>query len=185
MNPPDARPLLTRRVLALGACCAVLGPVRAQAVALDAPNVVAVGPRLITAGQPTRQALAGLGRLGVQAVVYLAPRTVPDAIPEEPELLRQQGIDFVHLPVPFDAPSAAHADAVSAALLRLRERKVLVHCQVNFRASTMVFLHRAIALREDPAQAYEAVSRVWTPSGPWRALVLAQMKAHGLDFAPM
>lgn len=168
-----------------GAMGALALPARAQAIALHAPNVVPVGPRLLTSGQPTRQALTGLGRMGVQAVVYLAPSTVPDAIPDEPEVLRQQGIAFVHLPVPFDAPQASHAQAVSAALLRLRERKVLVHCQVNFRASTMVFLHRVIALREDPALAYEAVSRVWTPSGPWRALVLAQLQAHGLDFAPL
>jgi hypothetical protein len=29
----------------------------------------------------------------------------------------------------------------------------------------MVFLHRVIALGEDPAQAYEAVLKVWSPTG--------------------
>jgi len=185
MNPPDAMALLTRRALLLGAMSAVAIPGRAQAIALDAPNPVEIGPRLITSGQPTRQALAGLGRLGVQAVIYLAPSTVPDAVPEEEALLRQQGIEFVHLPVPFAAPTAAHAAAVSAALLRLQDKKVLVHCQVNMRASTMVFLHRVIALRADPDEAYEAVTRVWSPSGPWRALVLAQLQAHGVSFTPL
>ncbi len=173
-----------RAVLAAGAAVG-LEATWGQAEGLDAPNPVAVGPRLLTSGQPTRQALATLGRLGVQAVVYLAPSTVPDAVPEEAELLRQQGIEFVHLPVPFAAPTAAHAEAVSGVLRRLHDRKVLVHCQVNMRASTMVFLHRVSALHVDPAEAYEAVTRVWSPSGPWRALVLDEMKRQGLDFVPL
>jgi protein tyrosine phosphatase (PTP) superfamily phosphohydrolase (DUF442 family) len=164
---------------------AMLGLDPARAVDLDAPNVVEIGPRLVTAGQPTRHALAGLGRLGFQAVIYLAPNTVPDAVPEEEALLRRQGIEFVHLPVPFAAPTAAHAAAVSAALRRLQDQKVLVHCQVNMRASTMVFLHRVSALGVDPAEAYEAVTRVWSPSGPWRALVLDEMKRQGIDFVPL
>ncbi|RVT88252.1 fused DSP-PTPase phosphatase/NAD kinase-like protein [Inhella crocodyli] len=164
---------------------AMLGLDPARAVGLDAPNVVEIGPRLVTAGQPTRQTLAGLGGLGFQAVIYLAPSTVPDAVPEEEALLRRQGIEFVHLPVPFAAPTAAHAAAVSAALRRLQDQKVLVHCQVNMRASTMVFLHRVRALQADPAEAYEAVARVWSPSGPWRALVLEELKQQGIDFVPL
>lgn len=176
---------MKRRGIFCGAFGVLLGPCPSLASGLEAPNPVEIGPRLITSGQPTRQALAGLGRLGVQAVIYLAPSTVPDAVPEEEALLRQQGIEFVHIPVPFGAPTAAHAAAVSAALLRLQDKKVLVHCQVNMRASTMVFLHRVIALRADPDEAYEAVTRVWSPSGPWRALVMEEMNRQGIDFVPL
>jgi protein tyrosine phosphatase (PTP) superfamily phosphohydrolase (DUF442 family) len=152
---------------------------------LDAPNLVEISPTLVTAGQPTAKALAGLGQLGFEAVIYLAPGTVPDAVSNEAEILRAQGIEFVHLPIPFNAPSEAHFMAVSSALQRLAGKKVLVHCQVNRRASAMVFLHRAITLREEPLAAYAFVSRVWSPEGPWRALVVDLLKKNQVPFRPL
>ena len=150
--------------------------------ALDAPNVVPIDPMLVTSGQPNRAALATLRQQGFEAVVYLAPSTVPDAVADEAAILAAQGIEFVHLPIPFGQPDEHHAAAVSQALQRLKGRKVLVHCQVNMRASSMVFLHRVIAGGQDAARAYESVSAVWAPQGPWRALLQAQLRRHGIAF---
>lgn len=156
--------------------------VHAQRVA--APNVVPISEGLITSGQPTAEGLANLGKLGFQAVVYLAPSSVSDAVKEEPDLLRAQGIEFVHIPIPFGAPTEAHFEALSSALTQLQGRKVLVHCQVNMRASTLVFLHRVIHNKEDPTLAWEAVTRVWSPEGAWKQLVVAQLSKHRVAFQP-
>jgi protein tyrosine phosphatase (PTP) superfamily phosphohydrolase (DUF442 family) len=177
--------MFRRRELILLAFGPVLLREAALAVPLDAPNPVEISPSLLTSGQPSPQALAGLGALGVQAVIYLAPSSVSDAVKNEPELLKRQGIEFVHIPIPFEAPKEEHFVAVSEALVRLREKKVLVHCQVNLRASTMVFLHRVITLKEEPTRTYEAVSRVWTPEGAWRDLVNEQLKKHKIAFQPL
>lgn len=158
---------------------------QAPPIVLDAPNPVVISPRLVTSGQPTARALADLGRQGFQAVIYLAPSTVDDAVKDEPALLAAQGIEFVHIPIPFQAPTEAHRIALSQALLRLADRQVLVHCQVNMRASTLVFLHRVIEGREDPARAYEAVARVWSPQGAWRRLMLEQLAKHQITFEPL
>ena len=171
---------LRRRTLLLATPAWWCALVRAQAI--EAPNVVPIHDRLVTSGQPTEAALRGLGQLGFQAVVYLAPSTVPDAIPAEPELLAQQGIEFIHHPVPFAAPTEAHFQGISATLQRLQDRRVLVHCQVNMRASSMVFLHRVVTVGEKPELAWEAVSRVWTPQGPWKALITAQLARHRIPF---
>jgi len=156
-----------------------------HATPLNAPNPVEIHPFLITSGQPTQQALAGLGSQGFQAVIYLAPSSVPDAVKDEPDLLKRQGIEFIHIPIPFNAPKEEHVVAVSEALVRLKDKKVLVHCQVNMRASAMVFLHRVVTLKEEPDQAYEAVTRVWSPEGPWRTLIVDQIKKHKIAFQPL
>lgn len=153
-----------------------------RAEPIDAPNVVSISNRLVTSGQPSSAALGALGAAGFEAVIYLAPSTVSSAVASEPEILGKQGIAFVHIPIPFGAPTADHARAVSEALLRLKDKKVLVHCEVNLRASSMVFLHRAIALREEPARAYAAVSAVWSPHGPWRKLIEEQLRTAGIKF---
>jgi hypothetical protein len=61
---------------------------------------------------------------------------------------------------------------------------VLVHCQINLRASSMVFLHRVIVGQEDPEQAYAAVAKVWSPDGPWRRFIVAMLRQQGLTFEP-
>ena len=81
-------------------------------------------------------------------MIYLVPPNAYDAVPREPEMLREQGIEFVQVPMQWDKPTDADYDAFAAAMNRLGSGKVLVHCQINLRASSMTFLYRAIALGE-------------------------------------
>lgn len=149
-----------------------------------APNRVEISPKLVTSGQPAAEELAALGAQGFGAVIYLAPPTVPDAVADEARIVGRQGLLFVNLPIRFDRPTAADVQAFGALMQALGDRKVLVHCQINLRASTLVFLYRSTVLRDDPRLAWEAVTRVWTPEGPWRQLVVDQLRQHGLPFDP-
>ncbi|MCU0759629.1 MAG: protein tyrosine phosphatase family protein [Steroidobacteraceae bacterium] len=138
---------------------------------------------LVTAGQPTRESLQGLGSEGYAAVISLAPGDAPDAVPDEARILAAQGIEYVHVPIPWLAPEAAHLEATAAALQRLRGRKVLVHCQKNMRASAVTFLVRVIHDGEDPAVAWSDVRKVWMPNETWTRFIDAQLRAHGRTFA--
>lgn len=151
---------------------------------LAAPNVVPISPTLVTSGQPSREVLSSLAQLGFQAVIYLAPLTLPDAVRDEPELLARQHIDFLNIPIAFDKPTAADFEAMAQALDRWKGRKVLVHCQVNMRASSMVFLYRVLRLKEPADPAYDAVTKVWTPRDVWRDLIVDELRRGGVDFEP-
>lgn len=168
----------------LGAPARATPAAAAGAPPLQAPNVVAISDRLVTAGQPTADALRQLRQLGFEAVIYLAPPTVSDAVPGEAEIVRSQGLEFFNIPIPFGEPAAAHVQAFFAEMARLGSRKRLVHCQVNMRASSLTFLHRVIAGREAPEQAYEAVARVWSPNRTWKRLIVAQLREAGIPFDP-
>jgi protein tyrosine phosphatase (PTP) superfamily phosphohydrolase (DUF442 family) len=160
------------------------GMAGAQPALGGAPNVVVISPRLVTSGQPSAQALARLGAEGFGAVVYLAPPTVGDAVRDEAFIVGRQGIAFVNLPIDFDHPNEADFRAFAAVLSAFAERKVLVHCQVNLRASSLVFLYRSIVARDDPRSAYEAVSKVWVPEGPWKQLILDLLRKNAIAFDP-
>ena len=151
---------------------------------LLAPNVVVISDRLVTSGQPGTDALATLGAQGYGAVIYLAPPGMPDAVAGEAEIVRRQGLEYIEVPIQFNRPAASDVEAFAAAMQRLGGRKVLVHCQVNMRASSMVFLYRVIVGRENPDRAYEAVARVWSPSGPWKDLIVTQLRKAGIAFEP-
>jgi protein tyrosine phosphatase (PTP) superfamily phosphohydrolase (DUF442 family) len=154
----------------------------AQSPKLSAPNVVEVSSRLVTSGQPAAEALAGLRAEGFEAVIYLAPPQVRDAVRDEQLIVARQGLVFINIPISFDNPTQADFETFAALLAGLGDRKVLVHCQVNFRASTMVFLYRAIKLKEQPQAAYADLQKVWSPNGPWRKLIESQLRGNNISF---
>ncbi len=170
--------LLLCFVLAMAMTCGAFG----QGQRLAAPNVVVISPRLVTSGQPTAAGLAELKAMGFEAVIYLAPPTVSDAVRDEELIVTRQGMTFINIPINFEHPTEADFETFSAQLQELGTRKVLVHCQVNLRASSMVFLYRVITLKEDPRIAYEAVAGVWAPNGPWRRLIESQLRRHKVAF---
>lgn len=168
-------------------CCAVgtmlLGaPVLAQPAA--PANFVEASARIATSGQPSPAWLEGLKARGFDAVVYLAPPTVSDAVRDEPLIVARQGLVFVNLPIAFDHPTSVDYETFAGIMRGLSGHRVLVHCQINLRASSMVFLYRAIARREDPQRAYEAVTSVWVPEGAWKSFIVGELKRNGIAFDP-
>jgi protein tyrosine phosphatase (PTP) superfamily phosphohydrolase (DUF442 family) len=180
-----ARDSLRTAVLLAVACVVVIcGAAFASDESLQAPNVVPISARLVTSGQPSRVALSKLSAQGFGAVIYLAPPTVSDAVPGEADIVSKQGLEFVNIPIQFGNPTEADFQSFIEAMNRLRDRKVLVHCQVNLRASSLTFLYRVIIDREKPEQAYESVARVWSPEGPWKKLLITQLRKAGIAFEP-
>ena len=155
-----------------------------QAPRLIAPNVVEISPRLVTSGQPSAEALAGLKASAFDAVIYLASPTVPDAVRDEQTIVTRQGLTFINIPIKFENPTEDDFEMFASVLAGLGTRKVLVHCQINLRASAMVFLYRVINLKEEPRVAYESVAGVWSPDGRWRRLIEDQLRRHKVAFEP-
>ncbi len=149
----------------------------------DAVNRVDISPRLTTSGQPTEKALKDLGKHGYEAVIFLVPSGTLGNVENEAEILKQQGIEYVHIPIKFDEPTEAHYMAFAAAMSRLAKKKVLVHCEVNLRASSMTFLYRTITLKEDANVVYESVSRIWTPRYAWKPYIEKMLAMNKIAFA--
>jgi protein tyrosine phosphatase (PTP) superfamily phosphohydrolase (DUF442 family) len=156
--------------------------VLAQSSKLIAPNVGEISSQLVTAGQPSAESLATLRALGFEAVIYLAPPTVPDAVRDEQFIVTRQGLTFINIPIQFDNPTEADFEMFASVLSGLGNRKVLVHCQANFRGSSLVFLYRAIKLKEQPLDAYQALQKAWSPNGTWRRLIEGQLRKNGIAF---
>jgi protein tyrosine phosphatase (PTP) superfamily phosphohydrolase (DUF442 family) len=178
-----------RALLAFLATIAILpapaaeSPAPATPVAgIVAPNVRVISPLLVTAGQPDRASLQRLRAEGYAAVISLAPGNTSDAVPEQAEILKAQGVEFVHIPIPWQAPEAKHLEAMADAMQRLKGKKVLVHCQMNMRASAVTFLYRAIHEKADPSLAWEDVRALWTPTDQWAGFIDAQLRTHGITF---
>jgi protein tyrosine phosphatase (PTP) superfamily phosphohydrolase (DUF442 family) len=170
--------------LSLNLCSALCVQAFAEAPpTFNAANRVEISPLLTTSGQPSEKMLQSLRLFGYEAVIFLVPSGIEGNVENEAAILKQQGIEFVHIPIKFDEPTEAHYTAFAAAMARLAKKKVLVHCEVNLRASSMVFLYRTIALKAEPSNTYESVSRVWVPRYAWKPYIEKMLAANKISFA--
>ena len=95
--------------------------------------------RIATAGQPTRQELAAVAGAGYQAVINL--HTSSD-LPDEGEVVRALGLEYVHINVPWEHPERSHLERFFAAMEARQEQRLFVHCAANKRVSAFMALYR-------------------------------------------
>ena len=175
---------LRRAVLIVASVAALLGVAHvAQPVAIRpgtlALNYVENSPRISSAGMPTRRQFASIANAGFDAVVNLAPSGVFGAHEDERTLVEQQRMRYFNVPVDFDSPRKEDFERFAQILRDNADRRILVHCQMNLRASTFVYLYRVIELGEDTDRAFDDVEHVWLPSSRWREFIREILTAKG------
>ena len=84
--------------------CAVLDDSRLDR---DLPNQVAIGERIVTAGQPSRVQLSQLRERGFDVVLHIVVERSRTKIDDESELVMAQGVGYVRIPVDADSLRAA------------------------------------------------------------------------------
>jgi uncharacterized protein (TIGR01244 family) len=145
-------------------------------------NYVAATERLHTAGQPNAATLATLAEQGFELVVNLAPPSSQGAVAEEGKLVTEDGPTYVNIPVSWQQPTYDDFELFSAVMNGAGDRKVLVHCQLNMRASAFTFLYRVVHEKVPPAEAMQALRAVWIPRDQWATFTADVLKRHNVDF---
>jgi len=126
-----------------------------------------------TAGQPTQAQFADVKAANYSTVVNLAMHDSNNALPDEGGIVSSLGMTYIHLPVPWDAPSSSHVRKFLGLMEALEEEKVFVHCAANYRAS--VFTHRYLTLKKGVAseQATSPLLQQWLPEmeSNWQSIM--------------
>lgn len=134
-------------------------------------NFVALGDRVGTAGQPTAEQFRDVRDAGYEAVINLALPTSTHAMPNEREVVTGLGMDYVHIPVSFDAPAVEDAQRFFEAMDACAGRKVFVHCAMNMRVSAFMYLYRTIRQKADADDAADELHRLWVPNAVWQQFI--------------
>jgi protein tyrosine phosphatase (PTP) superfamily phosphohydrolase (DUF442 family) len=127
--------------------------------------------RLTTSGQPTEAELQAIAALGVESVVNLGLHTHPKALPDERASVTALGMDYIHQPVDFQKPTTPDLDAFCDLMDRLQGRTLHVHCIANYRVSAFLYRYRIDRLGWARDRARVDLDAIWTPQGPWAAIV--------------
>ncbi len=120
-----------------------------------------------------------LKNAGFERIVYIAFSNSRQALSNEDVIVKELGMDYVHIPVTWDKPTTADFYAFAGAMQRDAERKTLLHCQVNYRASAFSFLYRVLYENIPVAQAKADMNTVWQPNETWRELIFEILEENG------
>lgn len=121
-----------------------------------------IDARLTTSGKLVDGDPQRLAALGVRRVINLALASHPEALANEAGQFAGLGIDYVHIPVPFDAPDDSHFAAFETAMADAGDAPIHVHCILNWRVSAFVYRwNRAHGMAEADARAL--MRQQWEP----------------------
>jgi len=127
----------------------------------DIRNFYQFSENVYSAGQPKRRQLESLSDDNVEVVINIVPTYESIYEPDEAEILREQGIEYIHTPVNWESPKASEIENFLAAMKKVDDRKVLVHCWVNARASALVHVYQMTQSSENQAAGYENLLVIW------------------------
>jgi protein tyrosine phosphatase (PTP) superfamily phosphohydrolase (DUF442 family) len=142
-------------------------------------NFRAVGDRLGTAGQPTREQFQLIRDAGFRAIINLALATSDHALPDEGSIVTGLSMAYVHIPVKFEAPAPEDFHAFCRVMEALEDRPVFVHCAANMRGSAFVFLYRTLCKNVAVPEAERDLHAIWQPDKTWSAFILDRLKSGG------
>jgi uncharacterized protein (TIGR01244 family) len=143
-------------------------------------NLLPIDERLMTAGQPTQDQLAAVAQAGFEVVINLALHDDPRySLPDEAGLVRSLGLQYIHIPVQFGAPSDEDLQRFCDAMDAARGCKVFVHCAANKRVTAFLGLYRVLRLQWSEAQAFDAMRSIWEPDAVWSAFIARTLARAG------
>lgn len=143
-------------------------------------NFIEYSEVFASSGQPNEIDIVSLKEAGYQRIIYIALTTSGTAIEREDEIVLNNGMQYLHVPVDFMKPTLDNFQAVTAALNARPDLKTLLHCQINLRASTFSFLYRVVFLKVPMDKAKEDLDSIWTPNPVWFKFIRDTLKHYEL-----
>lgn len=127
-------------------------------------NYLQLGDTLHSSGMPTPEQISSLAKDGIQVVINLATSHSEGWMPNEKELLESQNITYHNVPVDWDNPTLEDLNKFSAIMDVHQHKKILIHCQANFRATAFIALYRTNRLGWSEKNAFKDLNKIWNPA---------------------
>ena len=134
-----------------------------------------------SAGQPTADQLQAIADQGFERIVYIAFTNNTNALPDEDQIVKGLGMEYMQVPVDFSNPLLDDFYAFADSMQRNTGKKTLLYCQVNARATAFSFLYRVLYEDVPIAEAKEDMNTVWQPNEVWRDFIFEVMAQNDKD----
>lgn len=142
-------------------------------------NFRSINEQLAIGGQPEGGEFEAVKEAGFEVAINLARPDSPHAVADEPDRWSRLGVDYIHIPVDFKHPTLDEFERFCAAMDQNRERRIFVHCALNWRVSSFVCLYRILRGQADADQALAELHSVWEPDEVWQHFIDQVLRESG------
>ena len=119
---------------------------------------------LSTGGQPDEDELAAICQAGFELTINLGLSDASYAVTDEALIIDSGGLDYIHLPVSFEAPEIDQFYAFCEIMQHHKDRKIFLHCAANKRVSVFVALYRVIVEGWSFNDTQADIQAIWEPN---------------------
>ena len=138
----------------------------------DTYNYRKITELVSTSGQPTEEQFCLIQQAGFKTVINLAPQgLIENTLKTQPSLLKDLGVEYIHIPVLFDNPTEDDFQQFTEAMQQRTDQKVWVHCAANARVSAFMYRYRRALLNEPESIIREDLDAIWEPFGVWKKFI--------------
>ncbi len=131
-------------------------------------NAMIISERIASSGQPEEYQFKAIAQAGYQVVMNLAMPNSDNAIPEEGNIVTARRMVYVHIPVPFAAPTVRHLRQFLAVMDAFQNERVWIHCAANYRASAFLYQYMRLSQNVSDDQARKVMFPSWEPDDIWK-----------------
>jgi protein tyrosine phosphatase (PTP) superfamily phosphohydrolase (DUF442 family) len=135
---------------------------------------------LHSSGMPTPEQISSLSGEGVRVVINLATSKSEGWMPDEQRQVESQNITYYNIPVDWDNPTTDDLNKFLAIMETHQYKKILVHCQANYRATAFIALYRFNRLGWSEENAFKELRKVWNPAEYpiWQKFIEKSLRAQ-------
>lgn len=130
---------------------------------MNIKNFVELSDRISTSGQPAAADFQTIAAQDFSTIINLALPSSDHALPDEGAIVTGLGMNYVHIPVRWEAPQTEQFRRFAGFMRQLEGEKVWVHCALNMRVSCFMYLYRRHELGWPEEDARKHMALIWDP----------------------
>lgn len=136
-----------------------------------------VSEQIASSGMLKLEDYAQIKEYGFKHVINLLPGNQI----KEKSHVKSLGMSYKQIKVSWMKPTLSDFKTFVKLMKSYGEDKVYIHCAVNMRASSFVYLYRVTQLKEEKKNAKKDLDFVWYPEDQWKDYIENTLKAYGYD----
>ena len=139
-------------------------------------NYIKINENISTSGQPSVEQFELISKCGYEVVINLALHDASNSIEEEDKVVTNLGLSYFHIPVVFDNPTEEQLRLFLDLLSINEDRKVWVHCALNYRVSAFMYIFHKYYLQTPFDDIDLSLLEQWKPSPKWQKLMKIELE---------
>jgi protein tyrosine phosphatase (PTP) superfamily phosphohydrolase (DUF442 family) len=132
-----------------------------------------VSKQLASSGMLKLEDYQHIKNYGFKHVINL----IPGMQLKEKRHVQSLGMSYEQIPVIWNTPTLSNFKQFSTLMKSYGSDKTYVHCELNWRASTFVYLYRVTQLNMTKEEAKQDLDHIWTPKDQWSDFIKSTL-AH-------